>query len=184
MLSDSFSTDLLCEIQKIQISKNLVLTIRIFEDKTHGILEKCKEIMQRCRKCLQVDGVIKAGFIRGNQRFFCKICNQHFVLENIASPRIKSNRQSTINDVANHLGISISTVSRALNDKYDVNPETKRAILQAAAELDYKPNFLAQSLHKGRTHTIGVIVPDVEYPFFLQRFWLELNKLPTILAIE
>jgi LacI family transcriptional regulator len=80
--------------------------------------------------------------------------------------RKKSNRQSTINDVANQLGISISTVSRALNDKYDVNPETKRAILQAAAELDYKPNFLAQSLHKGRTHTIGVIVPDVEYPFF------------------
>ncbi|NBA88628.1 substrate-binding domain-containing protein [Emticicia sp. CRIBPO] len=122
--------------------------------------------MQKCTKCHQVDGVIKAGFIRGNQRFFCKICSQHFILENAFKSDLKKNGQSTITDVANALGVSISTVSRALNDKSDINPDTKKAILQAAMELDYRPNLLAQSLHKGKTNTIGVIIPDVEHPFF------------------
>ena len=53
-----------------------------------------------------------------------------------------------------------------LNNKPDINQNTKEVILKAALELDYKPNFLAQSLHKGSTHTIGVIVPDVEHHFF------------------
>lgn len=122
--------------------------------------------MQKCVKCQQVDGVIKAGFIRGNQRFFCKICNQHFILESTPKSDLKRHGQSTITDVAKALGVSISTVSRALNDKSDINPDTKKAILQAALELDYRPNLLAQSLHKGKTNTIGVIIPDVEHPFF------------------
>ncbi|GGD52322.1 LacI family transcriptional regulator [Emticicia aquatilis] len=78
----------------------------------------------------------------------------------------KSNNPITIVDVANFLGVSISTVSRALNNKSDINQKTKDAIIQAAIDLDYKPNFLAQSLNKGSTHTIGVIVPDVGHPFF------------------
>ena len=35
--------------------------------------------MQKCRKCGKVDGIIKAGFLRGQQRFLCKLCNHHFV---------------------------------------------------------------------------------------------------------
>lgn len=64
------------------------------------------------------------------------------------------------------MGVSISTVSRALNNKSDISQKTKDAIIQAAIELDYKPNFLAQSLNKGSTHTISVIIPDVGHPFF------------------
>jgi LacI family transcriptional regulator len=122
--------------------------------------------MQKCIKCGKVEGIIRAGFLRGRQRFQCKLCNHYFVLEVNEPVNPKKNNPTTIIDVAKHLGVSISTVSRALNNKADINHSTKQAILKAAAELDYKPNFLAQSLHKGSTHTIGVIVPDVGYPFF------------------
>jgi LacI family transcriptional regulator len=121
--------------------------------------------MQKCTKCGKVEGINKAGYLRGRQRFLCKLCNHHFVLATSEIPKFK-NSPTTIIDVAKHLGVSISTVSRALNNKADINESTKQAILQAAIDLDYKPNFLAQSLHKGSTHTIGVIVPDVGYPFF------------------
>lgn len=123
--------------------------------------------MQKCIKCGEVDGITKAGFLRGQQRFHCKLCNHHFVVEiNGVETLTKENNATTIIDVAKHLGVSISTVSRALNNKPDINQNTKEVILKAALELDYKPNFLAQSLHKGSTHTIGVIVPDVEHHFF------------------
>ena len=96
-----------------------------------------------------------------------KSCNHHFLLKtNEISAITKGNSPITIIDVAKHLGASISTVSRALNNKSDINQKTKITIIQAANDLDYKPNFLAQSLHKGSTHTIDVIVPDVEHPFF------------------
>jgi LacI family transcriptional regulator len=122
--------------------------------------------MQRCIKCNSVDGVIRSGFLRGKQRFFCKLCNFHFVLEheNVKSPQ-KTN-QTTIVDLAKHLGIAASTVSRALNGKSDISPFTRKAVMQAATDLDYRPNLLAQSLNKGKTNTIGVVIPNVELPFF------------------
>ncbi len=122
--------------------------------------------MQRCVKCNAVDGVIRAGFLRGRQRFFCKLCNFNFVVEGETESKKKKTHQTTIVDVAKHLGVAISTVSRALNDKSDISQETRELVLKAAMELDYRPNFMAQSLHKGETRTIGVIVPDVEHPFF------------------
>jgi LacI family transcriptional regulator len=122
--------------------------------------------MQKCIKCGKVDGIIKAGFLRGEQRFQCKLCNHYFVLETNEIVESKGNNQTTIIDVAKHLGVSISTVSRALNNKLDINQKTKETIIQTAIDLDYKPNFLAQSLHKGSTNMIGIIVPDVEHPFF------------------
>ncbi len=48
----------------------------------------------------------------------------------------------TIKDIARELNISVSTVSRALRDTYDVNAETKLKVLKKAAELNYKPNFI------------------------------------------
>jgi LacI family transcriptional regulator len=122
--------------------------------------------MQRCIKCDTVDGVIKAGFVRGKQRYFCKSCEQHFVVQSDSKPSRKRQTQTTISDVAKHLGVSISTVSKALNGKSDINQATKEAILKAAHELDYKPNLLAQSLHAGKTSTIGVVVPDIGHPYF------------------
>ena len=72
-------------------------------------------------------------------------------------------KQTTIKDIAQALKISISTVSRALRNASDVKPDTKNAVLALAQELNYQPNQLALSLLKQQTHTIGVIVPNLDY---------------------
>ena len=72
----------------------------------------------------------------------------------------------TIKDVAREAGVSINTVSRALNGKPDVNPETKRLVLEAAQRLKYTPNKLARGLRSNKTGVIGVIVADIANPFF------------------
>jgi LacI family transcriptional regulator, galactose operon repressor len=72
----------------------------------------------------------------------------------------------TIKDIAKILNISVSTVSRALRDTYDVNKETKGRVLALAAELKYKPNFNATGLVHGHTHTIGIILPFITNYYF------------------
>jgi DNA-binding LacI/PurR family transcriptional regulator len=64
-----------------------------------------------------------------------------------------------IRDLARHLDISIGTVSRALNDRADVNPETRVRVREAAARLGYSPNQSGRSLRRGQTDLVGVIVP-------------------------
>ncbi|WP_276359281.1 LacI family DNA-binding transcriptional regulator [Daejeonella sp. H1SJ63] len=72
----------------------------------------------------------------------------------------------TIKDIAKILNVSVSTVSRALRDTYDVNQETKKRILSLAAELNYKPNFNATGLAQGSTHNIGVVLPFITNYYF------------------
>jgi DNA-binding LacI/PurR family transcriptional regulator len=72
----------------------------------------------------------------------------------------------TIKDIAKTLGISKSTVSRALGGRTDIHPETKKKILDLAKELNYEPNALAINLKQQRTNTIGVIVPETINRFF------------------
>lgn len=72
-------------------------------------------------------------------------------------------RQPTIKDIAQQLHLSISTVSRALRNQPDVNPETKKAVLELAQRIDYQPNRLALSLQNKQTHTIGVITPNLDF---------------------
>ena len=74
--------------------------------------------------------------------------------------------QATLKDLAIRLGISISTVSRALNDHPDVNVETKRKVLDLAKQLDYEPNLLALNLLKKHSNLIGVIVPKLSYHLY------------------
>ncbi|WP_044173975.1 LacI family DNA-binding transcriptional regulator [Flectobacillus major] len=74
--------------------------------------------------------------------------------------------QVTIKDIAKALNISISTVSRALRGLPEIHPDTRKAVLKLAEELDYQPNQLAKNLAKSRTKTIGVIVPNLSYYFF------------------
>jgi DNA-binding LacI/PurR family transcriptional regulator len=64
-----------------------------------------------------------------------------------------------IRELARHLDISIGTVSRALNDRADVNPLTRERVRQAAAKLGYSPNQSGRSLRRGRTDLIGMVVP-------------------------
>jgi DNA-binding LacI/PurR family transcriptional regulator len=78
---------------------------------------------------------------------------------------MKSN-QITIKDLARKLNISTSTVSRALRGVPEVNPETKRAVEELAARLQYEPNLVAKSLVKKKTNTIGVVIPEIVDHFF------------------
>ena len=72
----------------------------------------------------------------------------------------------TIRDIARELGISISTVSRALRGHHEVNESTRAAVMQVAERLKYKPNPVALSLLKQRSMTIGVLIPEIANPFF------------------
>lgn len=72
----------------------------------------------------------------------------------------------TIKDVAKKLNCSISTISRAFNDKYDIRKETRELILAAAKEMGYSPNPMARSLLNQCSNQIGVVVPEFTNPFF------------------
>lgn len=76
------------------------------------------------------------------------------------------NTPVTIKDIARSLNISISTVSRALRGMQEIHPDTRKAVMRLAEELDYQPNQLAKNLAKSRTKTIGVIVPNLSYHYF------------------
>jgi len=76
----------------------------------------------------------------------------------------------TIRDVANAAGVSINTVSRALNGKPDINEETKKRVLKVARELGYVKDATALSLKYGLTRVIGVIFEDSSNPFFSEVF--------------
>ena len=74
--------------------------------------------------------------------------------------------QVTIKDIARELGISPSTVSRALKDHPDISAETKKAVNELADRLNYQPNIVALSLRQKKTNTIGVIIPEIVNTFF------------------
>lgn len=74
----------------------------------------------------------------------------------------------TIKDIARALNLSTSTVSRALRGSYEINPETKRLVLEYAERLNYRPNPIALSLKGSSSRAIGVIVPQIANYFFSQ----------------
>lgn len=72
-------------------------------------------------------------------------------------------KQITIKDIAKSLHLSPSTVSRALRDAPDVNPETRIAVKELAEQYGYRPNKLALSFLNNQTNTIGVIIPNLDF---------------------
>jgi LacI family transcriptional regulator len=72
----------------------------------------------------------------------------------------------TIHDVAARAGVSVATVSRVLNRKMPVREETSRQVLEVARTLRYVPNLAARALSIRRSHTIGIVLPDVHGEFF------------------
>lgn len=72
----------------------------------------------------------------------------------------------TVHDVARAAGVSISTVSRALTAPERVAAATRDRVTRVAAELGYRPNVAASGLRMGRTHAVGLLVPDLENPYF------------------
>ncbi len=75
---------------------------------------------------------------------------------------------ATIFDVAQHAGVSIGTVSRVFNNRDRVHPETRERVLRAIRELNYQPNALARGLASQQTDTLGLVIPQVNDPFFFE----------------
>ena len=74
----------------------------------------------------------------------------------------------TIKDIAKELGLSTSTVSRALRDSYEISQETKKIVLEYAEKINYRPNPIAVSLKERRTRSLGIIVCEIANSFFSQ----------------
>lgn len=75
---------------------------------------------------------------------------------------------ATIKDIAAKVGVSVATVSNVLNGKPNVGATVRRKVLRAAKQLHYHPHRAAQAMRKGRTRTIGLVLPDLTNPFFPQ----------------
>lgn len=76
---------------------------------------------------------------------------------------------ATIRDVAKQAGVSVATVSRVLNKSYSVREGTSQKVLAVIEDLDYSPSPTARRLSIGRTHTVGVIIPFLTLPSFVER---------------
>jgi LacI family transcriptional regulator len=74
----------------------------------------------------------------------------------------------TIKDIGKALGLSTSTVSRALRGSYEISSETKKLVLEYAEKINYRPNPIALSLKERRNHSIGIIVCEIANNFFSQ----------------
>lgn len=72
----------------------------------------------------------------------------------------------TIKDIARELNISVSTVSRALQDHPDISERTKSLVRDCAKKLNYKPNLIASNLRTCKNTTIGVVIPELTHHFF------------------
>jgi LacI family transcriptional regulator len=75
-------------------------------------------------------------------------------------------RNISITDIANKLGLSASTVSRALKDHPDISEETKKRVQKLAKDSKYSPNPISYSLKNNRTTNIGVIIPEIAHDSF------------------
>ena len=76
--------------------------------------------------------------------------------------------QVTIKEIAEKAGVSIATVSRAINGDYPVGTETRQRIERAIDELGYRPNAIARSLRSRKTNLLAFIVPDMANAFFME----------------
>jgi DNA-binding LacI/PurR family transcriptional regulator len=123
--------------------------------------------MIKCNHCSEISFIQKSGFQRGKQRYFCQSCNKYFTENLLDNSTIKSKKKAvTIYDIAKELGVSISTVSRALNNSNEININTKEAILKIAKGLNYHANYLALNLAKSQTKLIGLVIPELSHVFF------------------
>ncbi|HEX8429227.1 LacI family DNA-binding transcriptional regulator [Hymenobacter sp.] len=75
-------------------------------------------------------------------------------------------KQASITTIATHLGLAVSTVSRALSDHANIREDTKERVRQMAIKLNYQPNHLAAGLRKGHSGILGVVVPHISGSFF------------------
>src|SRR5438132_4517626 len=75
---------------------------------------------------------------------------------------------TTMKRIAGELGVSITTVSKVLNNRADISAATRSRVLAKVEELGYQRNAVARSLSLGRTHTLGIVIPDLMHSFFVE----------------
>ena len=75
---------------------------------------------------------------------------------------------TTMKRIASELGVSITTVSKVLNNHDDISPATRARVMAKVEELGYRPNAVARSLTLRRTHTLGIVIPDLMHSFFVE----------------
>jgi LacI family transcriptional regulator len=90
------------------------------------------------------------------------------------SVRRQQGQPATLTDVAKRAGVSVATASKALNQRDEVAPQTRRRVLAAAEELAFQPNVLAQGLISGRTRTVGILTDELGGRF----------AIPVLLGVE
>lgn len=95
-----------------------------------------------------------------------KRCQGCFPSFNILECPMKKKEKITIHDIAMEVGVTASTVSRALNNHPRISPNTKKLVLEAANAINYKPNRIAAALRHGKSKLIGIIVPTINRNFF------------------
>src|SRR2546423_8240288 len=71
-------------------------------------------------------------------------------------------------DIADDLGVSLMSVSKALRNHSDISEETRKRVVKRARELDYRPNWIARSLVTRRTYMVGLVIPDLMHSFFAE----------------
>lgn len=74
----------------------------------------------------------------------------------------------TIKDVAKKAGVTVTTVSRVLNNRGYISEVTRKKVYEAMKELNYQPNELARSLYRKKSYLIGLLIPNVAHPFFAE----------------
>src|SRR5918994_3257950 len=75
---------------------------------------------------------------------------------------------TTMKRIASDLGVSITTVSKVLNNHGDISAATRSRVLAKVEELGYQRNAVARSLSLRRTHTLGIVIPDLMHSFFVE----------------
>ena len=78
---------------------------------------------------------------------------------------------ATIKEVSQRAGVSSATVSHVINNTRYVSDEVRERVLKAIDELNYKPNYIARTLRKGKSDTIGVIIPNTRNTYFTELAW-------------
>jgi LacI family transcriptional regulator len=71
-------------------------------------------------------------------------------------------------DIADDLGVSLMTVSKALRNQSDISEKTRNRVLQRMRELNYQPDWIARSMVTGRTYVVGLVLPDLMHSFFAE----------------
>ncbi|MDK2903039.1 MAG: LacI family transcriptional regulator, sucrose operon repressor [Clostridiales bacterium] len=75
---------------------------------------------------------------------------------------------ATIKDVAEEAGVTVTTVSRVLNNRGYISEKTRKKVYEAMKKLNYQPNELARSLYRRKSYLIGLLIPSISHPFFAE----------------